>query len=555
MVGPPAQLAEGRGERRPRGRRPPRAGARRPGPGPAGSPARRPGRRPGRPGRGGPRAGRGVSNGRRVGRLSGDQVQLDRPEGVADLAPAGLREPVGAEVAARRRRPRPGPRPTAAPRICSLIGRPGSSLSPSGERIIGATCPSGPRRFAGRPAPYVTNCTGPPPGLPGLARLAARSGSRPPRAVRPAPRPSAARSTSPPTGSPPGSAPGTARRSWKAGPGLGEAGRWSILAARPRRVIESADGPGFRWSGGSLDLESRRATPSTGSRPSPAAIGLADPADDPEPDAPAVPGRPDRLPRLRPRPEARTPPPPGRRPTPGSPRSGSGSTTRSSWSTTAPGSAELWAVDLLDEGPAALRDRWDRWRADLDEPPAAPAAPRPSRRPGPTRPATTTSRPSAGPSTTSRPATSTRPTSRSGSSRPGPGRPARPLPPAQGDQPGPLRRPSWPGTTWPIVGASPELFYRTEGDRIVTRPIKGTRPRSPDPAEDARLAAELAASPKDRAELTMIVDLERNDLGRVCRFGIGPGGRALGRSRASSRSTTSSPRSRGGSGPGSGRST
>jgi para-aminobenzoate synthetase component 1 len=70
-----------------------------------------------------------------------------------------------------------------------------------------------------------------------------------------------------------------------------------------------------------------------------------------------------------------------------------------------------------------------------------------------------------------------------------------------------------------VISASPEWFYQTRGDRIVTRPIKGTRPRGPSPQEDARLAAELAASAKDRAELTMIVDLERNDLGRVCRYG------------------------------------
>ena len=70
-----------------------------------------------------------------------------------------------------------------------------------------------------------------------------------------------------------------------------------------------------------------------------------------------------------------------------------------------------------------------------------------------------------------------------------------------------------------VVSASPEWFTRTRGDRIVTRPIKGTRPRGPTPEADARLAAELSASPKDRAELTMIVDLERNDLGRVCRYG------------------------------------
>ena len=53
----------------------------------------------------------------------------------------------------------------------------------------------------------------------------------------------------------------------------------------------------------------------------------------------------------------------------------------------------------------------------------------------------------------------------------------------------------------------------------MTRPIKGTRPRSSDPLEDARLVADLLASVKDRAELTMIIDLERNDLGRACRFG------------------------------------
>jgi para-aminobenzoate synthetase component I len=70
-----------------------------------------------------------------------------------------------------------------------------------------------------------------------------------------------------------------------------------------------------------------------------------------------------------------------------------------------------------------------------------------------------------------------------------------------------------------VASASPEWFYQTRADLLVTRPIKGTRPRGKGPLEDARLAAELRASPKDRAELTMIVDLERNDLGRVCRYG------------------------------------
>jgi len=70
-----------------------------------------------------------------------------------------------------------------------------------------------------------------------------------------------------------------------------------------------------------------------------------------------------------------------------------------------------------------------------------------------------------------------------------------------------------------VVSASPEQFYQTRGRTVVTRPIKGTRPRAAEAAADQRLAAELTHSAKDRAELTMIVDLERNDLGRVCRYG------------------------------------
>jgi para-aminobenzoate synthetase component 1 len=70
-----------------------------------------------------------------------------------------------------------------------------------------------------------------------------------------------------------------------------------------------------------------------------------------------------------------------------------------------------------------------------------------------------------------------------------------------------------------ILSASPEWFWRTRGDRIVTRPIKGTRPRGATPEQDRIQIEALAASAKDRAELTMIIDLERNDLGRVCRYG------------------------------------
>lgn len=70
-----------------------------------------------------------------------------------------------------------------------------------------------------------------------------------------------------------------------------------------------------------------------------------------------------------------------------------------------------------------------------------------------------------------------------------------------------------------IISVSPETFLRTDGDRIVTRPIKGTRPRGGDPDGDVGHARALQCSDKDRAEHVMIVDLERNDLGRVCEAG------------------------------------
>ncbi len=70
-----------------------------------------------------------------------------------------------------------------------------------------------------------------------------------------------------------------------------------------------------------------------------------------------------------------------------------------------------------------------------------------------------------------------------------------------------------------VLSASPELFFRLEGDRVTTRPMKGTAPRGRWPAEDEEAAARLVASAKDRAENAMIVDLLRNDLGRVCRPG------------------------------------
>ena len=70
-----------------------------------------------------------------------------------------------------------------------------------------------------------------------------------------------------------------------------------------------------------------------------------------------------------------------------------------------------------------------------------------------------------------------------------------------------------------VVGASPELLVRVEGDRMTTHPIAGTRPRGATPAEDDALAYDLQRDPKERAEHVMLVDLGRNDLGRVARAG------------------------------------
>jgi para-aminobenzoate synthetase component 1 len=75
------------------------------------------------------------------------------------------------------------------------------------------------------------------------------------------------------------------------------------------------------------------------------------------------------------------------------------------------------------------------------------------------------------------------------------------------------------GGDFQVCSSSPELFLRLNGPLIQTRPIKGTRPRANDPTRDAQLTYELQTSAKDMAELVMITDLLRNDLGKVCEFG------------------------------------
>ncbi len=70
-----------------------------------------------------------------------------------------------------------------------------------------------------------------------------------------------------------------------------------------------------------------------------------------------------------------------------------------------------------------------------------------------------------------------------------------------------------------VAGSSPELMTRVRDGVAYSRPIAGTRPRGATPEEDAQLAKELLADPKERAEHVMLVDLARNDLGRVCEFG------------------------------------
>ncbi len=74
------------------------------------------------------------------------------------------------------------------------------------------------------------------------------------------------------------------------------------------------------------------------------------------------------------------------------------------------------------------------------------------------------------------------------------------------------------GPNLALVGSSPEIMVRVEGDKVTIRPLAGTRRRGASEEEDTRLAAELLADPKERAEHIMLVDLGRNDVGRVARY-------------------------------------
>jgi anthranilate synthase component I len=75
------------------------------------------------------------------------------------------------------------------------------------------------------------------------------------------------------------------------------------------------------------------------------------------------------------------------------------------------------------------------------------------------------------------------------------------------------------GTDLALIGSSPEIMVRVEADKVTIRPLAGTRRRGKTDEEDVALAAELLADPKERAEHIMLVDLGRNDVGRVARFG------------------------------------
>jgi para-aminobenzoate synthetase component I len=306
----------------------------------------------------------------------------------------------------------------------------------------------------------------------------------------------------------------------ESGPGFSSAGRWSILAAYPRLVWEAT---GSRWS-----LHTDSGVAETGEGDVLTVLdglvrrfGLADPAEHPDPRLPPFQGgmigflgydvapRIERLPRAAPR-DSRLP------------------DIRLALYDTAvtidelSGKVELWAWDLTGDGRTAAERRCRAWRKALDRALRSPK------------------QPSSVPVSLTSPKSSFDRESYLATVR-------RVLEYIKdGDvfqvnlsqrfmadgQIDPLQlylrlkqvspAPFAAYLHWQdlaVVSASPESFFRTRGNTVVTRPIKGTRPRGSSPDDDGRLAAELLDSSKDRAELTMIVDLERNDLGRVCEYG------------------------------------
>ena len=302
----------------------------------------------------------------------------------------------------------------------------------------------------------------------------------------------------------------------ESGPGFGPSGRWSILAARPRLIFEAT---GTRWT---IRPESGEGRSGRGDVLGVLSglltrYGLADPGETPDPEAPPFQGgmigfvgydlapRLERLPRKAKR-DSRLP------------------DLRFALYDTAvtidheSGEVVLWAHDLVEEGARAVERRCREWRKALtDARPAPPAA----SRVGPLESnfqrvdyldAVNRALEYIAAGDVFQVNLSQRFA-------------------ARGDivpldlylrlkerSPAPFAAYlQWDDLA--VVGASPESFYQTRGDRLITRPIKGTRPRGRSPEEDGRLAVELRESPKDCAELTMIVDLERNDLGRICEYG------------------------------------
>lgn len=302
----------------------------------------------------------------------------------------------------------------------------------------------------------------------------------------------------------------------ESGPGFGAAGRWSVFAANPRLVLEVSDDA---WElRGALGAESGRGDPLAVLGRLIQRFGLADPREEIEPGLPPMTGgligffgydlapRLERLPRKAPR-DSRLP----------DLRFALYDTLVTADRLT--GAVDVWAHDFLGEGEAAVQRRAHRWRRALERRGGV-RAPRPSvlgplecgTDPDDYRTSVQRVLDYIAAGDVFQVNLSQRFVAR-----------GMPVPldlylRLRSESPAPFSAfLHWGDLA--VVSASPEWFYQTRGDRLVTRPIKGTRPRGRTPEEDRALASELAASPKDRAELTMIVDLERNDLGRVCDYG------------------------------------